>query len=99
MATPFNVKKLIFSLITLLCVVIAVLYTFFSARSRGPVASKPSITARSSIVGSACEYILFGCWNPIPKRFSAADSSKDTVGLIERRHRIGDGTEGRLFVR
>ena len=28
MATPFNVKKLIFSLITLLCVVIAVLYRF-----------------------------------------------------------------------
>ena len=54
MATPFNVKKLIFSLITLLCVVIAVLYTFFSARSRGPSqANLPSPPAAQSSAAPA----------------------------------------------
>jgi hypothetical protein len=72
MATPFNVKKLIFSLITLLCVVIAVLYTFFSARSRGPehsnLSSPPAGQSSSAPAGKSPSDAGTQSLNDVPRQ-------------------------------
>jgi len=72
MATPFNVKKLIFSLITLLCVVIAVLYTLFSARSRGPehsnLSSPPAGQSSSATAGKSPSDAGTQSLNDVPRQ-------------------------------